>query len=174
MVLILIVSLLINLGYKSGERDSTADTKQLSESNQIHNEILTVSDSELQYIIENYDQFEHTNILEQLLQVLRRNQIIFFMLLIMEMTFTIFLLFLTWKKKENSILMLQQIYKDVNSKEAALIFYLVFILSFSINIVFYPLGLYSLISKKVQIFKIFSSFSMYTAILTVFIIYINM
>jgi hypothetical protein len=180
MALILTVLMFINfIGYKTGEQDSTAETKQISEditnlNRNNENENLTISDSELQYIIDNYDQFEHTNIIEQLLNVFRRNQIIFLVLLITEMSLTCFLLFITWKKKESSIIMLQEIYKDLNSKEASLLFYTIFMISFVLNSAFYPLGFYSLVSKKVNIFKMFSTYSLYTAILTVFIIYLNM
>jgi hypothetical protein len=90
------------------------------------------------------------------------------------MSLTVFLLFITWQKKETSITTLQQIYKDLNSKEAAILFYTVFILSLFLNSIFYPLGFYSLITKKVNMFKVFSIYALYTAILTVFIIYINM
>lgn len=168
--------MLHKIGYKSGEKDSTAETKKImseNNGNQI-GDILTISDSELQYIVENYDQFEHGNIIEQLLSVLRRNQIIFITLLILEMSLTSFLLFITWKKKENSILMLQQIYKDINAKEAALFFYTIFMICFLLNLVFYPLGFYSLVTKRVSTFKIFSSYCLYTAIITIFIVYINM
>jgi hypothetical protein len=92
----------------------------------------------------------------------------------LEMSLTCFLLFITWKKKESSIILLQEIYKDLNSKEASLVFYTIFMISFVLNSVFYPLGFYSLVSKKVHIFKMFSTYTLYTAILTVFIIYLNM
>lgn len=166
------------LGYKTGEKDSTAEVKQPEILNNNHNrdqnDNLTISDSELQYIVDNYDQFDQSNIIEQLLQVFRRNQLIFVCLLTIEMSLTVFLLFITWRKKENSIMMLQDIYKDLNAREAAILFYVVFLASLLLNVIFYPLGFYSLISKKVNLFKTFSSYSLYTAILTVFIIYINM
>jgi hypothetical protein len=165
-----------NIGYKTGERDSTAETKKFSDPSlsQNHLDIMTISDSELQYIVDNYEQFEHSNIIEQLLSVLRRNQYVFLALLILEMTLTFFLLFITWKKKENSITMLQEIYKDINAKEAALFFYTIFLICFGLNLAFYPLGFYSLTTKKVTTFKFFSSYCLYTAIITVFIVYINM
>lgn len=135
---------------------------------------LTVSDSELQYIIDNYDQFEHTTIIEQLVSVFRRNQIVLFLLILIEMSMTFFLLLVTWNKKENSIVVLQQIYRDLNSKEAALIFYTIFTLNLILNLVFYPLSFYSLVTKKLKVFKMFSVYCLYTAIMTVFIVYLNL
>ena len=70
--------------------------------------------------------------------------------------------------------MLQEIYKDINAKEAALFFYTIFMLCFLLNLAFYPLGFYSLVSKKVTSFKLFSTYCLYTAIITIFIVYINM
>ncbi len=83
-------------------------------------------------------------------------------------------MFITWKKKEASILSLQEIYTDLNGREAAILFYSVYSLSMALNGVFYPMGFYSLLTKKINMFKMFSIYSLYTAILTVFIIYINM
>ena len=69
---------------------------------------------------------------------------------------------------------LGEVYRDVNSLEANNLFNMIFFLSLIINIVFYPLGLFSIMAKNVKLFKFFANFSMYTAITTVFMIYINM
>ena len=52
---------------------------------------------------------------------------------------TCFLLFITWKKKETSIMMLQEIYKDLNAREASVLFYIIFTITFMLNSFFYPL-----------------------------------
>ena len=57
--------------------------------------------------------------------------------------------------------------------EACILFFSIFIVSFFINGVFYPLGILSIVKKNVKIFKFFANFCMYTAIATVFMIYIN-
>jgi len=175
MALILTVITFLILGFKVGEKESIVETKEpnnYQENEQAEN--LTISDSELQYIVDNYDRFDHNNLIEQLLQVFRRNQLIFLSVLFLEMSLTVFLLFITWTKKESSISMLQDIYKDLNGREAAMLFYTFFGVSLLLNMIFYPLGFYSLVSKKVNMLKMFSVFSMYTAIMTIFIIYVNM
>lgn len=91
----------------------------------------------------------------------------------MEMSLTCFLLFFTWKKKETSILILEKTYKDINMIEASLLFNIIFGLIVLTNLIFYPLGFYSLVTKKVKFFKFFSAYALYSSILMIFIMYLN-
>jgi hypothetical protein len=136
-------------------------------------ENLTISDSELLHIINNYDQYDHNSLLDYFVSEYRRNQVIFLFILLMEMSLTCFLLILTWDKKETSILKLGNTYKDLNSNEASLLFNIVFAIIVITNFVFYPLGFYSLISKNVKTFKFFSYYALYSSVLMIFITYLN-
>lgn len=137
-------------------------------------EILTLSDSELQYIIENYENLDQASVIDQILTVYKRNQFIFLFILILEMSLSCFLLFITWQKKENSILVMQEIYKDLNGFEASILFHTIFFITLVLNSVLYPMGYYALISKKIKILKWFSTLTLYSGVMTIFIIYINM
>ena len=55
----------IKIGLKNGERDSTLECKALLGRNQNNNnnDVLTVSDEELQYIIENYENLDHNKVI---------------------------------------------------------------------------------------------------------------
>lgn len=159
------------LGHKKGEKDSTIyqhqnKAKALDE--------LTISDSELQYIVDNYDQFNQSDLIEEFLSILKRNQIIFLLLLTVEMSLSIFLLFITWKKKDSSIQILQKLYKDIGSKVSYIIFVVVYCFGLIIDLVFYPIGFYSLYSKKYKLLNYFSNLALYSGILSIFIIYFNM
>jgi hypothetical protein len=68
---------------------------------------------------------------------------------------------------------MQNVYRDISSFEASMLFYAIFFVFMSMNVLFYPLAFYSLVSKKVKYLKFFSSLSLYTSIITIFIIYIN-
>lgn len=142
--------------------------------NRNNDDALSISDEELQFIIDNYDQFDHNNLIEQIVSVFRKNQIIFLFVLILEMLLSCTLLIMTWKKKEASILIMQEIYKDLNSMEASLLFHTIYFITVILNIMYYPLSFYALSTKKVKVFRLFSTLSLYTAITTIFIIYINM
>jgi len=133
----------------------------------------TISDEELQYIIENHDQYDNVNLLEQILSVFRKNQFFFCFLFILEMTLCSLLLMITWKRKEYSILIMQNLYKDINITQATLLFHGIFFLNLFLNILLYPLGFYSLISKKIQLMKYFSTLCLYTALGSIFIVYLN-
>jgi len=134
---------------------------------------LTISDSELVDILNNHEQYDHNSLLNYFVTEYRHNQIVFLVILIMEMSLTCFLLFITWLKKESSILILERTYKDLNMIEASLMFNIIFGLIVLTNFVFYPLGFYSLISKKVKVFKFFSAYALYSSIVMIFIMFMN-
>ena len=133
----------------------------------------TISDEELQYIIENHDQYDNNTLLEQIILVFRRNRTFFCFLFILEMSLCSLLLMLSWKRKEYSIQIMQNLYKDINNSQACILFYGIFFFNLALNILFYPLGFYSLMTKKIQFMKFFSTFCMYSAFASIFIVYLN-
>lgn len=175
--LFIVISFLYLLGYRAGERDSAVCKQSQPNGNGLANadrqENLTISDSELQYLVENQDQFEAGSILEQFVLMFRKHQIVFLFLLAIEMSLTVFLLFITWKKRENSIMLLQDIYKELNTNESCILFYSIYTLALIINMVYYPIAFYALTTKKLKFMKFFSLISLYSGILTIFIVYIN-
>lgn len=89
------------------------------------------------------------------------------------MTLCSLLLVITWKRKEYSIIIMQNLYKDINTSQASFLFHGIFFFNFALNIIIYPLGFYSLISKKIQFMKYFSSICLYSALGSIFIVYLN-
>ena len=163
--------------YKDGEVDSIVvkKEKQNEELNQNQDNLnnLSLSDEELQYLIDHAEQFDYFSLIQQILEIFRSYRILFFMTLILEMALMTSLLFTTFKNKENSILMMEEIYKDVNAEEVSMFFNTVLFLLIALNAVYYPLGFYSILQKKVKYLKYFSSISLYSAIACIFIIYVN-
>ena len=139
--------------YKSGDVDSTF--KVPNEKPNPNQDELTITDSDLQYIVENYEQFDQGNIIEEFLAILNRNQIIFFLLLTIEFSLSLFLLFVIWKKKDNSILLVQKLYKELSVKGSMILFYIVYGIAFITDLVFYPLGYYSLYTACLPLNNIF-------------------
>jgi hypothetical protein len=163
--------------YKDGEVDSIVvkKEKQNEEINQNQENLnnLSLSDEELQYLIDHAEQFDYYSLIQQILEIFRSYRILFFMTLILELALMSSLLFSTFKNKENSILMMEEIYKDVNAEEISLFFNTVIFLLILLNAVYYPLGFYSILQKKVKYLKYFSTISLYSAIACIFIIYVN-
>lgn len=134
----------------------------------------TISDEELQFIIENHDQSDNANLLEQVLSVYRKNQFFFCFLLLLEMSLSCLLLMITWKRKEYSIIIMQNLYKDISDSQAFYLFHMMFFANLLVNLVLYPLGFFSLLSKKIQLVKYFSAFCLYSGLGSIFIVYLNM
>ena len=91
---------------KAGEKDSAIENKENQPTNRIAGEVdnLTISDDELQYIIENYDQFDYNVVIKHFLDSFRIYRLLFFLFFISEMGLTCFLMFLTWEKRESTII----------------------------------------------------------------------
>lgn len=168
------------LGNRAGERDTlyVKNNNNTSIQNNQNNfnifpDNFTISDEELQYIIENHDQYDNYNLLEQILSVFRKNQFFFCFLFMLEMSLCFLLLMITWRRKEYSILIMQNLYKDINITQATLLFHGIFFFNLILNIILYPLGFYSLLSKKIQFMKYFSTLCLYTSLGSIFIVYLN-
>ena len=156
--------------YKSGDVDSTLQVPNEKPHNQ---DELTITDSDLQYIVQNYEQFDQGNIIEEFLTILNRNQIIFFLLLTIEFSLSLFLLFVIWKKKDNSILLVQKLYKELSIKASMILFYIIYGIAFITDLVFYPLGYYALYTKRINLLGYFANCALVTGVMTIFVVYIN-
>ena len=159
--------------YKAGERDSIYLPLEKKKDNKDDIDALTISDTDLEFIVDNYEQFDQGNILEQFVSILQRNIYIFTCLLIIEMLLTVFLIYFTWKKRESSMRLIQKLYPNLNMLHVRKLFYILFGLGLIINIFFYPIGFYSIYEKKFKWLSIFSNISLVTGILNIFVVYIN-
>ena len=84
--------------YKAGERDSIYNKKDKNNDDNFDN--LTISDADLEYIVENYEQFDQNILLSDFLKVLRRNSILFSSLLFIELILSLFCFYISWKKQK--------------------------------------------------------------------------
>ena len=159
--------------YKAGERDSIYLPLDKKRDNKDDIDALTISDTDLEFIVDNYEQFDQGNILEQFVSILKRNIYIFTCLLVIEMLLTFFLIYYTWKKRESSMRLIQKLYPNLNMLHVRKLFYILFGLSIIINIFFYPIGFYSIYEKKFKWLSVFSNISLVTGILNIFVVYIN-
>ena len=159
--------------YKAGERDSIYLPLEKKKDNKDDIDALTISDTDLEFIVDNYEQFDQGNILEQFVSILQRNIYIFTCLLVIEMLLTVFLIYFTWKKRESSMRLIQKLYPNLNMLHVRKLFYILFGLSIIINIFFYPIGFYSIYEKKFKWLSVFSNISLVTGILNIFVVYIN-
>lgn len=169
--------------YKDGEEDSIMNKAHLNKGkdkdldplnqNQENINNLSMSDEELQFLIDNANQFDYQHLINQILEIFRSYRVLFFLVLILELCLMSTLLFNTYKTKEASILIMEEIYKDLNAEEASLFFNIVFVIFTSLNAFYYPVGFYAITQKQIKILKFFSIFSLYSAIATIFVIYIN-
>ena len=158
--------------YKTGERDSTYYKKDNnSDDNNFDN--LTISDADLEYIVENYDQFDQNILLSDFLKVLRRNSILFSSLLFIELILSLFCFYISWKKQKESIILINKLYKNLTIDNSRKAYMIVFISSFILDIIYYPLGFISIYLKKYKLLNFFANFSLITGILMIFIVYIN-
>jgi hypothetical protein len=69
---------------------------------------------------------------------------------------------------------MEEIYHDLNSFEAYILFYTIFFSNMAINCVFYPFGVYAMIKKNVKCLKIFSKFALFSTIAMIFITYLSL
>ena len=90
------------------------------------------------------------------------------------MSFSCFLLFLTWKQRETSVYSINNNINSYSTLDSSLIFYSVFTVMIILNLIYYPFGYIAIVKKNIKILKYFSVFSLYSAIGCIFMIYINM
>ncbi len=83
-------------------------------------------------------------------------------------------MFITWQNRESSITLMESVYRDLNSKEAAFLFYFFYATSFILNVLYYPYGFFAMARKNVRIIKIYTQFTLVFSMLTIVLIYLNM
>lgn len=197
-----ICGIYITIGYKSGERDSACETKgenidkntgestnnntNNTNSSQVLNQLnhgintnnpnnyLYLSDDDLRYLVDSTTTDDFPALVEQLLDVFRRYRLVFTLITVFEMFLTFILTLLTWEKRETAITIMEEIYKDINSKEAASSFYALFVFTLCVNFVYYPFGFYALARKSVRLIRFYSFFIIFNAMFILLSIYINM
>ena len=135
---------------------------------------LYLSDDDLRYLIDTASVDEYPIMIDQLLDIFRKYRLTFTLLNLFEMFLTFFLTLLTWQKRETAITIMEEIYKDINTKEAAVSFYFLFFLTLGINLLYYPLGFYAIAKKNVRLMKFYSFFIVFNAMFILISIYINM
>jgi len=133
-----------------------------------------MSDEDLQYAIENATRLNIVDVIEEILSAFVRYRILFFVVFIMEMTFNSFLMYLTWQKREFTMHLMESSYRGFHKKEAHYMFYTIFISMGLVNIVLYPLGMIAIITKKIKLIKFFSKFSLYSSLVIIFMVFINL
>lgn len=162
---------------KENENDSMQNEKERIslklKDNQENLNNLAISDDELQYLIDHAAQFDFNSLIQQVLDLFRSYRNLFILILITELLLMSALLFSSFKSKETTILMMEEIYHDLSAQEANIFFNFVFVSFILLNSIYYPLGFYAISSKKIKHLKYFSLLSLYTAVTTVFVIYIN-
>ena len=97
---------------KAGEKDSAMENKENLPNTNVDAEVdnLTISDDELQFIIENYDQFDYNVVIKHFIDSFRIYRFLFFLLFIAEMGLNCFLMFLTWEKREGTLITVKHIF----------------------------------------------------------------
>ena len=149
------------LGYKTGERDSACDSKPLEFAREIPQQPdLNLSDEELRYIIDSTAQDEYPMLIEQILDLFRKYRFFFILMKCSEMFLFWCLMFTTWAKRESSITLMEEVYRDLNSREAAFLFHIFFHTSLVLNLFYYPFGFYALAKKNVKYLKLYTHFTL--------------
>lgn len=187
--------LFIYLGYKSGERDSSSEAKaqannienlnngqsaaviltsNMNGNNTLGNNFLYLSDDELRNLIDTTANDEYPALIGHLLDIFRRYRIIFTCSTLVEMFLSFGLTFITWEKRETAITVMADIYPEINSREAAISFYILFFTTLALNIVYYPFGYYALARKSVRLMRVFSFFILFNAMFILLSINIDM
>jgi len=168
------------VGYKHGEKDSILEIKNNHIPNHIHFNNLSLSQDELQFIIDNNFAYS-PEVIEKILVIFKDYRIYFFVLLIIECIVNISFSYLTWSIRSKSLFIvsfwlkqMEEIYNDLNSLEAYVLFYSIFFVNLALNLVFYPLGFYSMIRKNVKYLKFFSKIALISTIAMVFMTYLSL
>ena len=151
--------------YKSGERDSTFNPKR-EKGGQNPEDNLSIADSELEYIVQNYQQFDNGNIVEDFLSIFKKNQFIFLVILSSELILSLFLAYQTYNKREYAISSIMETYKAFSYATIKNTFFFFFYFSLGLNLFFYPFGYFAVISKKYKLVSLFSTFALITGIIS--------
>jgi hypothetical protein len=116
---------------------------------------------------------EYANAVEQILNILKNYGYVFFLLKILELTITAFIIFTTIHNKHTVLSSMEEIYIDLQKHEILYMFYISLISTCFVSIIFYPLGFAAIHLKNVKIMKTYTNFALFSAILTIFLMYVN-
>ena len=133
-----------------------------------------MSDEDLRNIVENADYYDTNLLIEQIVDLFKRYSIIYIFLKLMELTLTVFLMFLTWDKRESTIYAINKIYTGMDESSAKWLFYIIFVTSNILNIIFYLLGILTLTKMNVKYAKMYSDMALFMSISTIMLVYLNM
>jgi hypothetical protein len=146
----------------------------LTSNSQNQNDYLNLSDDELRYLVNSASQDEYPFLLNQLLDIFTKYRIFFITFKMCEMALSLFLILMIWDKRESTISSMQEIYRDLTPHEAYVVFHSIVIFSMVLNIIFYPFGFYAIAVKNIKVLKFYSTCTMFMAVTSVFLIYINL
>ena len=92
---------------KTGENDSINEKKELNHKTHYKRESITITDEQVQFIIENHERFDNNNLISQFIANFRLYRFIYLLLFTIEMVLATLLMFITWRDKESSILIVK-------------------------------------------------------------------
>jgi hypothetical protein len=158
------------LGLKVNEKESYKEVR-LTKPNYDN---LSLSDEELRYLVENANNYNANMLVEQITDIFKRYRMIYIILKLSEFCLSLFLIGLTLDKREYIINSLTRIYTDINYQMSSLFFYFIMTICCISSVIFYVYGAISLYKLNVYYAKIYSSISLFTAITTIVLVYVNM
>ena len=163
--------------YRHGETDSICNQKEKQDENLLRNQrlldSLTVSDDELQFLLDHADDFDFNTLFNQIVSVFRTYRFVFLVCLVVEMILMSLIMFKTFINKEDIITNMVNMYKDLSAIEASIFFNCAFVLFMLGNTIYYPVGYYAISNKKIKLLRFFANFSIYSAVATIFLVYMN-
>lgn len=162
--------------YLQGEKDSIFikidNNEDELKKNHENLENLSLSDEELQYIIDHADRFDYHTLINEILDLFRTYRWVFLFCLVIEMILSCIVTFKTFSNKEDIISSLF-LYESIDTVEASMFFNCFLVLSLVFNTIFYPLGFFSIVNKNVRFIKLFSKFSIFSAFAMIGFSYVN-
>lgn len=135
---------------------------------------ISLSDEELRYLVENANNYNSNMLVEQIIDIFRKYRMIYIVLKLSELCMSSFLIGLTFQKREYIINSLTNVYTDINIQIASFIFYFIMFICCTSSLLFYVYGAISLYNLKVYYAKFYSNISLFTAITTILLVYVNM
>lgn len=159
--------------YKSGEEDSIySDAKSKMEENKKFEE-LSLSDENLEYIMNNYEYFSQTNIISKILTNVKSNLFLLTLFIMIDISIFSYLSYIYCSNKNYTKFILAKYYLNIDLNLAEIYYYILLSISILINIIFYGIGFYGVYYKKFKILKVFSYYALIIAIFSFFAAYIN-
>lgn len=156
---------------KKGSNFNQEEKEEEEESNELDK--LTITDTALDYMVENYETFGSNNLLSDFLSSVKANLVVLILLLIFDLSLCVLLCYNSWKKKEYSLEIITRFYSALSIDKAMLIFYLTLAFSILISCAFYSFATFTICKQNIKCFKIFSYFCLVTGVLDVLAVYLD-